>query len=110
MNFCLVCSILVILAGSSASSTYFSSSDYTSEISENGPRSQDRQRDEAFLGAAEESIWRMIEQTPERVLMTYQVPERYGSTLQIPLSLWTGYLFNPKNFLLLTFMLLHVHV
>ncbi|XP_052034209.1 period circadian protein homolog 3 [Apodemus sylvaticus] len=63
-------------SGSSASSTYFSSSDYTSEISENGPRSQDRQRDEAFLGAAEESIWRMIERTPECVLMTYQVPER----------------------------------
>lgn len=58
---------------------YLSSSDY-SEISENAQRSQDRQRNEAFPGVAEESIWRMIEQTPESVLMTYQVPERYEST------------------------------
>ncbi|XP_027254122.1 period circadian protein homolog 3 isoform X13 [Cricetulus griseus] len=62
-------------SGSSASSMYFSSSDY-SEFSENGQKSQDRQRDEAFPGVAEESIWRMIEQTPECVLMTYQVPKR----------------------------------
>ncbi|XP_028613648.1 period circadian protein homolog 3 [Grammomys surdaster] len=63
-------------SGSSASSLYFSSSDYASEVSENGQRSQDGQRDEAFPGAAEESIWRMIERTPECVLMTYQVPDR----------------------------------
>lgn len=63
-------------SGSNASSVHGSSSDYTSETSENGQRSQDRQRNKAFSGAAEESIWRMIERTPECVLMTYQVPER----------------------------------
>ncbi|XP_031235425.1 period circadian protein homolog 3 isoform X2 [Mastomys coucha] len=63
-------------SGSSASSIYVSSSDNASEISENGQRSQARQRDEAFPGEAEESIWAMIERTPECVLMTYQLPER----------------------------------
>lgn len=29
-----------------------------------------------FPKLAEESIWRMIKQTPDRILMTYQVPER----------------------------------
>ncbi|XP_055471010.1 period circadian protein homolog 3 isoform X2 [Psammomys obesus] len=62
-------------SGSSTSSVDFSSSD-CSEVSENGQRSQDGPRDAAFPGMAEESIWRMIEQTPECVLMTYQVPER----------------------------------
>lgn len=74
---------------------YFSSSDY-SEFSENGQKSQDRQRDEAFPGVAEESIWRMIEQTPECVLMTYQVPKRYDKT-----SVCLGIDFcNSKHFLL----------
>lgn len=68
-------------SGSSASSVHGSGSDYTSEVSENGQRSQDRQRDRAFSGAAEESIWRMIERTPECVLMTYQVPERGRDTV-----------------------------
>ncbi|XP_021512009.1 period circadian protein homolog 3 isoform X2 [Meriones unguiculatus] len=62
-------------SGSSTSSVDFSSSD-CSEVSENGQRPQDGPRDAAFPGMAEESIWRMIEQTPECVLMTYQVPER----------------------------------
>ncbi|XP_021055592.1 period circadian protein homolog 3 isoform X4 [Mus pahari] len=61
---------------SSTSSINFSSSDYASEGSENSQRPQDRQRDEALPGTAEESIWRMIARTPECVLMTYQVPER----------------------------------
>ncbi|XP_052573355.1 period circadian protein homolog 3 isoform X3 [Peromyscus californicus insignis] len=68
-------SLSTAASGSSNGSMYLSSSDY-SEISENGQRSQDRQRSEAFPGVAAESIWRMIEQTPESVLMTYQVPER----------------------------------
>ncbi|XP_041499065.1 period circadian protein homolog 3-like [Microtus oregoni] len=63
------------LSAAATGSVHFSSSDY-SGISENGQRSQNRQRNEALPGVAEESIWRMIEQTPERVLMTYQVPER----------------------------------
>uniref|UniRef100_A0A8C0WMD9 Period circadian-like C-terminal domain-containing protein n=1 Tax=Castor canadensis TaxID=51338 RepID=A0A8C0WMD9_CASCN len=46
------------------------------EISESGQQSQDVQKREAFPSLAEESIWKMIEQTPECVLMTYQLPER----------------------------------
>ncbi|CAO2590107.1 Period circadian protein homolog 3 [Lemmus lemmus] len=68
-------SLSAAASGSSTSSVYFSSSDY-SGISENGQRSQNRQRNETLPGVAEESIWRMIEQMPERVLMTYQLPER----------------------------------
>ncbi|KAL6081962.1 hypothetical protein STEG23_002216, partial [Scotinomys teguina] len=68
-------SLSAAASGSNTDSVYQSSSDY-SEISENRLRSQGRQRNEAFPGVAEESIWRMIEQMPESVLMTYQVPER----------------------------------
>ncbi|XP_028696103.2 period circadian protein homolog 3 isoform X3 [Macaca mulatta] len=62
-------------SGSSDSSIYFTSSVY-SKISQNGQQSQDVQKKETFPNDAEESIWRMIRQTPECVLMTYQVPER----------------------------------
>ncbi|XP_011904896.1 PREDICTED: period circadian protein homolog 3 isoform X1 [Cercocebus atys] len=62
-------------SGSSNSSLYFTSSVY-SKISQNGQQSQDVQKKETFPNVAEESIWRMIRQTPECVLMTYQVPER----------------------------------
>ncbi|XP_042637114.1 period circadian protein homolog 3 [Orycteropus afer afer] len=64
------------LTGSSDSSIYFASSDYCSEISQNGQTSQDAQEKETSPCSAQESIWRMIEQTPECILMTYQVPER----------------------------------
>ncbi|KAL1776343.1 period circadian protein [Sigmodon hispidus] len=70
-----VCHCATVASGSSTSSIYFSSSDY-SEISKSRQRSQDRWRNEGFPGIAEESIWRMIEQTPECILMTYQVPKR----------------------------------
>ncbi|XP_060139560.1 period circadian protein homolog 3 isoform X5 [Globicephala melas] len=63
-------------AGSSGSSINFATSDYSSEILQNGQQSQDVQKKETFPNLAEESIWRMIEQTPECILMTYQVPER----------------------------------
>nr|XP_030735542.1 period circadian protein homolog 3 isoform X10 [Globicephala melas] len=63
-------------AGSSGSSINFATSDYSSEIFQNGQQSQDVQKKETFPNLAEESIWRMIEQTPECILMTYQVPER----------------------------------
>uniref|UniRef100_A0A8C9AY47 Period circadian-like C-terminal domain-containing protein n=1 Tax=Prolemur simus TaxID=1328070 RepID=A0A8C9AY47_PROSS len=63
-------------AGSSDSSMYFASSDYSSEISQNGQQSQDVQKKETFPNLAEESVWRMIQQTPASILMTYQVPER----------------------------------
>ncbi|XP_038190060.1 period circadian protein homolog 3 isoform X3 [Arvicola amphibius] len=68
-------SLSAAASGSSTSRVHFSSSD-SSGISENGQRSQNRQRNEALPRVAEESIWRMIERTPEHVLMTYQVPER----------------------------------
>nr|XP_048271665.1 period circadian protein homolog 3 isoform X4 [Myodes glareolus] len=68
-------SLSAAASGSSTSSVHFSSSDY-SGIFENGQRSQSRQRNEALPGVAEESVWRMIEETPEHVLMTYQLPER----------------------------------
>ncbi|TEA39352.1 hypothetical protein DBR06_SOUSAS2110112, partial [Sousa chinensis] len=61
---------------SSGSSINFATSDYSSEIFQNGQQSQDVQKKETFPNLAEESIWRMIEQTPECILMTYQVPER----------------------------------
>ncbi|XP_012662830.1 period circadian protein homolog 3 isoform X2 [Otolemur garnettii] len=63
-------------SGSSDSSTYFASSDYSSGISPNGQQSQDTQKKEAFPSSAEEPIWRMIREVPESILMTYQVPER----------------------------------
>ncbi|XP_042551607.1 period circadian protein homolog 3 isoform X2 [Dipodomys spectabilis] len=62
-------------SGSSGSSMSFISSDYSLEISRNGQQSQGVQ-EKALPRPAAESIWRMIEQTPERVLMTYQMPER----------------------------------
>uniref|UniRef100_A0A8C0HWG9 Period circadian regulator 3 n=1 Tax=Balaenoptera musculus TaxID=9771 RepID=A0A8C0HWG9_BALMU len=61
---------------SSGSSINFATSDYSSEIFQNGQQSQDVLKKETFPNLAEESIWRMIEQTPECILMTYQVPER----------------------------------
>lgn len=63
-------------SGASDSSIYFASSDYSSEVTQDGSQAEDVQKREAFPGLAEESIWRMIKQTPECILMTYQVPER----------------------------------
>ncbi|KAM4806491.1 period circadian protein homolog 3 isoform X5 [Urocitellus parryii] len=63
-------------SGSSGSCIFFTSTDYSSESSENGQQSQDTQKTNAFHSLAEDSIWKMIAQTPECVLMTYQVPER----------------------------------
>ncbi|XP_021571396.1 period circadian protein homolog 3 [Carlito syrichta] len=63
-------------SGSSDSSIYLANSDYSSEICQNGQQSRHVQNKETFPNLAEESIWRMIQQTPECILMTYQVPER----------------------------------
>ncbi|XP_058408788.1 period circadian protein homolog 3 isoform X3 [Diceros bicornis minor] len=63
-------------SGSSDSSVCFATSDFPSEITPNGQQSQDVQRKETFPSVAEEAIWRMIKQTPECILMTYQVPNR----------------------------------
>ncbi|XP_047647457.1 period circadian protein homolog 3 isoform X2 [Phacochoerus africanus] len=48
----------------------------TGSAATGGQQSQDEQRKETFPGLVEDSIWRMIEQTPECILMTYQVPKR----------------------------------
>uniref|UniRef100_A0A8C6DDJ2 Period circadian regulator 3 n=1 Tax=Moschus moschiferus TaxID=68415 RepID=A0A8C6DDJ2_MOSMO len=63
-------------ARSSGSIINFAPSDDSSEISQNGQQSQDVQKKETFPKLAEESIWRMIKQTPDCILMTYQLPER----------------------------------
>ncbi|KAM6174149.1 period circadian protein homolog 3 [Erethizon dorsatum] len=63
-------------SGSSGSSVHFTGSDYSSKLFEDAWQSQDVQQKEARPNLAEDSIWRMIEQMPECVLMTYQVPER----------------------------------
>lgn len=62
--------------GSSDSSVCCGSSDHSSEVTQRGQQSQDVRKTGAFPNAAEEPLWRMIKQTPECVLMTYQVPER----------------------------------
>ncbi|XP_027699731.1 period circadian protein homolog 3 [Vombatus ursinus] len=59
--------------GSSDSSRYFASSDCSSETSQNEQKSEDK---EVPHKSGRDAIWGMIEQTPECVLMTYQVPER----------------------------------
>ncbi|KAM6216893.1 period circadian protein homolog 3 [Rhynchocyon petersi] len=63
-------------SGSSDSCIYFTSSDYSAEISQNGQTPQDVQHKETSHSPAQESIWSMIERTPECILMTYQVPNR----------------------------------
>ncbi|XP_074074663.1 period circadian protein homolog 3 isoform X2 [Macrotis lagotis] len=59
--------------GSSDSSKYFASSDYSSETSQNEQKSEEK---EVPHKSGRDAIWGMIEKTPECVLMTYQVPER----------------------------------
>ncbi|KAM5320352.1 period circadian protein homolog 3 isoform 1-T2 [Glossophaga mutica] len=68
-------------SGTSESSTCFASSDDSSEIPQNGQPPRDVQTKAALPGLADESIWRMIKETPERVLMTYQVPERVAEVV-----------------------------
>ena len=73
------------MIGSSGSSINFAPSDDSSEISENGQQSQDIQKKEPFPKLAEESIWRMIKQTPGRILMMHQVPGREEACWKTPL-------------------------
>lgn len=79
-------SLSAAASGSSAGSAYFSSSDH-SDLSENGQESHGRQRDEAFPGVLEEPVWRMIEQTPECVPVTYEVPKRTVSPVKTEVQL-----------------------
>ncbi|KAM8790473.1 period circadian protein homolog 3 [Rhynchonycteris naso] len=68
-------------SGASDSSLCFASSDYSSEVTESGPRGPKAQKEVAARDLAEEPMWRMIRQTPECVLMTYQLPERAEETV-----------------------------
>uniref|UniRef100_A0A8C7ALU3 Period circadian regulator 3 n=1 Tax=Neovison vison TaxID=452646 RepID=A0A8C7ALU3_NEOVI len=64
-----------INVGSRDSSVDFASTDCP-ETTSNGQQSEDAQEEETFPGLADEAMWRRRKQTPEHVLMTYQVPER----------------------------------
>ncbi|XP_066231029.1 period circadian protein homolog 3 isoform X3 [Saccopteryx leptura] len=68
-------------SGASDSSLCFASSDYSSEVTESGLRAPEAQKEEAARDLAEEPMWRMIRQTPECVLMTYQLPKRAEETV-----------------------------
>lgn len=72
----LICYCCWLLIGSNDSSTYFARSHSSSEITQRGQQPLDVQKQGTFPSLAEESLWGMIKQTPECVLMTYQVPER----------------------------------
>ncbi|XP_037010120.2 period circadian protein homolog 3 isoform X3 [Artibeus jamaicensis] len=63
-------------SGTSESSVHFASSDDSSEIPQHGQHFRDVQAQAALATLGDESIWRMIKETPECILMTYQVPER----------------------------------
>ncbi|XP_036917942.1 period circadian protein homolog 3 isoform X2 [Sturnira hondurensis] len=63
-------------SGTSESSICFASSEDSSETPRSGQQSQGVQTKAALPSLRDESIWRMIKETPECVLMTYQVPER----------------------------------
>ncbi|XP_053776119.1 period circadian protein homolog 3 isoform X4 [Desmodus rotundus] len=63
-------------SGTSESSVCFAGSDYSSEATRNGQQSPGVQTKAALPSLAGESIWTMIKETPECILMTYQVPER----------------------------------
>lgn len=63
-------------SGASESSVRFASSDCSSGVTWKGQPSQGVQTKAAFPSSGVEPVWRMIKETPECVLMTYQVPER----------------------------------
>ncbi|XP_036205383.1 period circadian protein homolog 3 isoform X2 [Myotis myotis] len=63
-------------SGSSGSSMCLSGSDGASEVAPDGRQPREVRAGDAVPHAAEEPVWRMIAQTPECVLMTYQLPER----------------------------------
>lgn len=72
---CLTCAVSV-LVGSSASSVPVSGSEGAAEAAPTGPQPGDVRDGAALPRGAEESVWSSIARTPERVLMTYQVPAR----------------------------------
>lgn len=62
--------------GSSDSSVRVSGGEEASEVAPAGQQPGAVRERAACPRAAEESVWSRIAQTPERVLMTYQVPAR----------------------------------
>ncbi|XP_028853997.1 period circadian protein homolog 3-like isoform X1 [Denticeps clupeoides] len=62
-------------AGSSNSSKYFASND-SSDTSRKARKTQEAAERGAFDKCVEDSIWTMIEHTPEPVMMTYQIHSR----------------------------------
>ncbi|KAK1340539.1 hypothetical protein QTO34_019109 [Cnephaeus nilssonii] len=66
-------------SGSSDSSVRVSGSEDASEVAPAGQQPGDVRERAACPRAAEESVWSRIAQTPERVLMTYQVPASDGA-------------------------------
>ena len=66
------------LAGSSNSSKYFASND-SSDTSRKARKSQEAPAElqHSFDTQVENSLWSMIQHTPERVMMTYQMHTRY---------------------------------
>lgn len=66
------------VAGSSNSSKYFASND-SSDTSRKARKSQEApaEHQHSFDTQVENSLWNMIQHTPERVMMTYQMHTRY---------------------------------
>lgn len=63
---------------SSNSSKYFASND-SSDTSRKARKSQDAPERSGFDKRMEDSLWTMIQHTPEPVMMTYQIRPRYRS-------------------------------
>lgn len=64
--------------GSSNSSKYFASND-SSDTSRKARKTQDASERSAYDKCVEDSLWTMIQHTPEPVMMTYQIRPRYPS-------------------------------
>lgn len=70
------------VTGSSNSSKYFASND-SSDTSRKARKSLETlaEHKHTFENQSENSLWSMIQHTPERVMMTYQIHTRYTNTL-----------------------------
>uniref|UniRef100_A0AAY4CU67 PAS domain-containing protein n=1 Tax=Denticeps clupeoides TaxID=299321 RepID=A0AAY4CU67_9TELE len=71
----LIPGLLPLSSGSSNSSKYFASND-SSDTSRKARKTQEAAERGAFDKCVEDSIWTMIEHTPEPVMMTYQIHSR----------------------------------
>lgn len=67
--------VALLKTGSSNSSKYFASND-SSDTSRKARKNQEVPERPAFEHAVEDSLWTMIQRTPEPVMMTYQVHPR----------------------------------